>query len=125
MPKLPSVVAEYISAQPEPLQPALHEIYAMLAKTYPKAMVEMYATGAGDLPAFMDGDKFLGGFSVRAKGPMVYLGDSDVVAAHKAQLGSLAAGNAACVLYKPTKTLDAAALKSVFEKMFAEIGAKK
>ena len=73
----------------------------------------------------VDGDKFLGGFSVRAKGPMVYVGDAEVVAKHKPQLGTLAAGNAACVLYKPTKSLDAAALKALFETMFSEVAAKQ
>jgi uncharacterized protein YdhG (YjbR/CyaY superfamily) len=125
MPKIPEIVATYIAAQPEAIQPALHEIHAMLAKAYPKARVEMYGTAKGALPVYKDGETWLGGFSVRAKGPMVYLTDPEVVAKYKAQLGTLAAGNAACVLYKPTKTLDAKALKQLFETMIKEVAAKK
>jgi hypothetical protein len=47
MPKIPEIVAAYIAAQPESLQPALLKIHAMLAKAYPQAKVEMYATAKG------------------------------------------------------------------------------
>jgi len=126
MPKIPTVVAEYIAAQPEALQPTLHEIHTMLAQAYPKAKVELYGTAKGAIPVYKDGETWLGGFSARARGPMVYLMDQAVVAKYKAQLGSLAgSGNTACVLYKPTKALDNAALKALFETMLAEAAAKK
>jgi uncharacterized protein YdhG (YjbR/CyaY superfamily) len=124
MPKLPDLVADYIAAQPADQQPALREIYAMLAKAYPKARLELYATGAGAVPIFKDGETWLGGFAQRKKGPMVYVMDQEVIAKYKPQLGTLADGKA-CVLYKTTKTLDAAALKSLFETMIAETAAKR
>jgi hypothetical protein len=126
MPKIPAVIAEYIAAQPEALQPELSEIHRMFAKAYPQAKAELYGTAKGALPIYKAGDTMLGGFSVRSKGAMVYLTDPEVVAKYKPQLGSLAApGNAACVLYKPTKTLDAAALKQLFETMIEEVAAKR
>jgi hypothetical protein len=125
MPRIPEIVAAYIAAQPEALQPALLEIHTMLAKAYPHAKVEMYGTAKGALPVYKDGETWLGGFSARSKGPMVYLTDAEVVAKYKPQLGSLAAGNAACVLYKPTRTLDADALKTLFTQMLTEVAAKR
>jgi hypothetical protein len=125
MPKLPDVVATYIAAQPESSQPLLKEIHALLAQAYPHARVELYGTAKGALPVYKDGETWLGGFSLRSKGPMVYLTDPEVVAKYKPQLGSLAAGNAACVLYKPTKSLDAAALKILLAQMLAEVAAKR
>jgi hypothetical protein len=126
MPKIPALVAEYIAEQPEALQPALHEIHAILAEAYPKAKVEMYGTAKGAIPIYKDGETWLGGFSARSKGAMVYMIDPALVAKYKPQLGSLAApGNGACVLYKPTKTLDAAALKALFTQMFAEAAAAR
>jgi hypothetical protein len=124
MPKTPEIIASYIAAQPESVQAALHEINAMLAKAYPKAKVELYSTAKGAVPIYKDGETWLGGFSARSNGPMVYLTDAEVVAKYKPQLGSLAAGKAACVLYKPTKTLDSAALRSLLEQMIAEVAAK-
>lgn len=124
MRKIPEIVATYIASQPEPLQPALHEIHAMLAKAYPQAKVELYRTAKGEVPIYKDGETWLGGFSVRARGPMVYLMDQEVVAQYKPQLGSLADGKA-CVLYKPTKALDAAALRALFTQMIAEAAAKR
>ena len=126
MPKIPELVASYIASQPEEIRPALLEIHAMFAKAYPKAKVEMYSTAKGEVPIYKDGETWLGGFSVRSKGPMVYMIDPQLVAKYKPQLGSLAApGNAACVTYKPTKTLDAAALHGLFEQMLAEAAAKR
>jgi uncharacterized protein YdhG (YjbR/CyaY superfamily) len=125
MPRVPDVVADYIAAQPEVHQPALREIHAMLAKAYPKARVELYISGKGSIPIYKDGDTWLGGFSVRAKGPMVYVMDREVVAKYKPQLGPLATGASACVSYRPTKTLDAAALKQLFKTMLAEAAAKR
>jgi hypothetical protein len=126
MPKLPAIVADYIAAQPEAEQPALHEIHALFAKAYPHAKTELYGTAKGALPIYKQGEAMVGGFSVRSKGAMVYLTDAEVVAKYKPQLGSLAApGNAACVLYKPTKTLDAGALQQVFAAMIEEIAAKR
>lgn len=125
MPKVHQLIAAYIAAQPEALQPALHEINAMLAQAYPKAKVELYSTAKGAVPVYKDGETWLGGFSARSNGPMVYLTDKEVVAKYKAQLGSLAAGNAACVLYKPTKTLTSAALKTLLAQMIAEVAAKR
>ncbi len=124
MPKIPELVAAYIAAQPETIQPTLHEIHAIISKAYPKAKVEMYGTAKGALPVYKDGEAWLGGFSVRAKGPMVYMIDSELVAKYKPQLGTLADGKA-CVLYKPTKTLDADALRALFTRMFAEAAAKR
>lgn len=124
MSKIPELVASYIASQPEPLQPALREIHAMLARAYPQAKVELYLTAKGEVPIYKDGETWLGGFSVRSKGPMVYVMDADVVAKYKPQLGSLASGKV-CVLYKPTKTLDAAALQALFTQMFAEAAAKR
>lgn len=125
MPKIPPIVASYIASQPEPLQPALQEVHSMFAEAYPTARVEMYATAKGELPVYKDGETWLGGFSVRNKGPMVYLTDAEVVAKYKPQLGSLATGNAACVLYKPTRALDAPALRALFAQMIAEVAAKR
>jgi hypothetical protein len=119
MPKIPEIVATYIASQPESFQPALYEIHAMLAKAYPQAQVEMYLTAKGDVPIYKDGERWLGGFSVRSKGPMVYMMDTEIVAKYKPQLGSLADGKA-CVLYKPTRALDAVALQALLTQMFAE-----
>ena len=124
MPKIPEIVATYIASQPESLQPALHEIHAMLAKAYPQAKVELYRTAKGKLPIYKDGETWLGGFSVRSKGPMVYVMDAEVVAKYKPRLGTLADGKA-CVLYKPTRALDAAALQALFTQMIAEAAAKR
>lgn len=124
MPKIPEIVATYIAAQPESIQPALHEIHAMLAQAYPRATVERFATAKGEVPIYKDGEMWVGGFSVRSKGPMVYAMDPEIVAKYKPQLGSLADGKA-CVVYKTTKTLDAAALKSLFETMLKEAAAKR
>jgi hypothetical protein len=125
MPKVPQVIADYIAAQPEAAQPTLHELHTLLAQAYPQAKVELYGTAKSAFPVYKDGETWLGGFALRGKGPMVYLTDPEVVAKFKPQLGTLAAGNAACVLYKPTKTLDAAALKVLFETMLAEVAAKR
>jgi hypothetical protein len=125
MPKVPEIVASYIAAQPESVQPALLEINAMLARTYPQARVELYSTAKGEVPVYKDGETWLGGFSVRSNGPMVYLTDAEVVAKYKPQLGSLAAGNAACVLYKTTKSLDSEALQALFAQMIAEVAARR
>ena len=126
MSKTPDIVATYIAAQPDEVQPALREIHAIIAKTFPQARVEMFATGKGELPIYKEGEIWRGGFSVRAKGPMVYVMDAEVVAKYKPQLGSLAPGNnTTCVSYRPTKMLDAAALKQTFEAMFAEAAAKQ
>jgi hypothetical protein len=126
MPKLPAIVADYIAAQPEADQPALREIHTMFAQVYPQAQIELYGTAKGALPIYKQGDTMVGGFSLRAKGAMVYLTDPEVVAKYKPQLGSLVApGNAACVLYKPTKTLDAVELKAVFRAMVDEVAAKR
>ena len=124
MPKLHKIIADYIAAQPEEHRPALHEINAMLAEAYPEAKIELYATGAGEVPIYKDGETWLGGFALRKKGPMVYVMDQDVIAKYKPQLGTLADGKA-CVLYKPTKTLDSTALKQLFEKMIKETAAKR
>jgi uncharacterized protein YdhG (YjbR/CyaY superfamily) len=124
MPKIPEIVSTYIAFQPESLQPALHEIHAMLAKAYPQAKVELYPTAKGEVPIYKDGETWLGGFAVRSKGPMVYVMDAEVVAKYKPQFGALADGKA-CVLYKPTKRLDQTALKALFTQMIAEAAAKK
>lgn len=124
MPKLPEIIATYIAAQPEAVRPALQEIHAMLATAYPRARVELYATAKGAVPIYKDGETWLGGFSVRSKGPMVYVMDAEIVARYRPQLGTLADGKA-CVTYKPTKTLDAAALKALFAQMLTEAAAKR
>jgi hypothetical protein len=126
MPKLPAIVASYIAAQSEAVQPTLHEIHGMLAKAYPDAKVELYSTAKGDIPIYKDGETWLGGFSVRSKGPMVYMMDPELVAKYKPQLSSLAdGGKTACVLYKPTKSLDAAGLRTLFTQMLTEAAAKR
>jgi hypothetical protein len=125
MPRVPEIVASYIAAQPESVQPALLEIHAMLARAYPQAKVELYPTAIGEVPIYKDGETWLGGFSVRSKGPMVYMIDAEVVAKYKPQLGSLAAVNSACVTYRPTRALDAEALKALFTQMFAEAAARR
>ena len=122
--KIPEIVANYIAIQPESLQPALHEIHAMLAQAYPQAKVEMYLTAKGEVPIYKDGETWLGGFAVRSKGPMVYVMDTEVVAKYKPRLESLADGKA-CVLYKPTRALDAAALQALFTQMITEAAAKR
>jgi hypothetical protein len=124
MAKLPPIVADYIAAQPEAAQPALQEIHGIISKAFPKAKLELYSTGAGALPIYKDGETWVGGFSLRKSGPMVYVMDQDIVAKYKPQLGLLATGKA-CVNYKPTKTLNAAAVKALFTQMFAEAAAKK
>ena len=48
-----------------------------ICDAYPRAKVEMFATGKGEVPIYKDGETWLGGFSVRAKGPMVYMIDPD------------------------------------------------
>lgn len=123
MPKIPQVVADYIAEQPEAVQPALHELHAMIAATFPEAKAEMYGTAKGALPVYKIGETWVGGFSVRAKGPMVYVIDQEIVAKYKPQLGTLADGKA-CVSYRTTKTLDAAALKALFTQMFRDAAAK-
>lgn len=45
MPKIPELVASYIAAQPEALQPTLLETHAMPANAYPHAKVELNSTG--------------------------------------------------------------------------------
>lgn len=122
--KIPDLVASYIAAQPEALQPTLLEIHAMYAKAYPKAKVELYGTAKGAVPIYKDGETWLGGFAVRSRGPMVYMMDYDVVAKYRPQLGSLADGKA-CVLYKPTKALDAKALQALFAQMINEVAARR
>jgi hypothetical protein len=124
MPKIPELVATYIEAQPESVQPALHEIHAMLAATYPQAKVELYVSPKGAFPVYKDGETWLGGFSMRARGPMVYMMDAEVVAKYKPQLGTLADGKT-CVLYKPTKTLDKEALQRLFSSMLKDAAARR
>ena len=124
MRKIPEIVANYIASQPESLQPALYQIHEMLAKANPQAQVELYRTAKGEVPIYKDGATWLGGFAVRARGPMVYVMDQEIVAKYKPQLGSLADGKA-CVLYKPTKTLDAAALQALFTQMLSEAAARR
>lgn len=125
MGEVPDIVAAYIASQPEAHRPALYEIHRLLAAAYPHAEVSLFATAKGELPVYKDGETWLGGFSVRSKGPMVYLTDAEVVAKYKPQLGGLADAKAACVLYKPTRALDAAALRAVFEAMLSEVAAKR
>jgi uncharacterized protein YdhG (YjbR/CyaY superfamily) len=129
MPRLNPEVTAYIADQPAEKQAALNELRAIIRAAYPKASEEMYEVGptarmATGFPVYKSGEEWLGGFANRRKGPMAYLTDQAVVDKYRDQLGTLAQGKG-CVLYKPTRTLDAAALKQLFQQMYGEAAARR
>jgi uncharacterized protein YdhG (YjbR/CyaY superfamily) len=120
-------VTAYIEQQPDQLQPALRELRGMIRAAFPNASEEMYAPGpsakmATDFPMYKLGDEIVASFAGRSVGARLYL-DADVVARYAGELGSLMQGKV-CVLYKPTRSLDAVALRSLFERMLSDAAAK-
>ncbi|MDQ3023396.1 MAG: DUF1801 domain-containing protein [bacterium] len=118
-------VTAYIDSQPDELRQRFSELRAMIRAAYPNATEEMYAGNAAtSFPVYMMGETWCAGFAMRTKGPMLYICDQEVVDNHRDELGNLADGKS-CVLYKPSKTLNAENLRRVARACLKEAAAKR
>jgi hypothetical protein len=114
-------VTAYIQSAPQDLRPALLELREMIITAYPQSKEQVYN---GQFPIYTSGDEWLAGFAWRSRGPMLYIMDQELVAEHAATLGKLASGKA-CLLYKPTKSLDGTALRSLYTSLLRQAAARR
>ncbi len=110
----------YIAQAPPEQQPLLRELHALIRSTLPSACEHVDRAG---MVVFTHGSRWIAGFGFRKKGPMFYVMQPGALDRHAERIGRLRTGHS-CVDWRPSQSLDAAALRELARQILAEVAAE-